>query len=520
MKNNTLLRSRLLIFAVIMLSINIPALTQQQSKEITEKYFPNPTIEFNTPTLTIPENRFAGYPEIMQWVENISQTHPGYCTVKIIGKTPDGLNIPLIILSNPQSKSSKLKVWMQGALHGNEPAGAEGLFMLIDYLLNNSKGKQYLMDYDIAVLPIANMNGYLKQERRSANGYDLNRDQTKFADPVSIILKRAFSEWNPDMAFDFHEYQATRKEIASIGTNGASISYDALFLPTGYPNVPQSIRDMNINIFEADAKKALDKIKYTHNFYFSVDDSGRELTLIKGAKSPQSSSTSYALTNSISLLVEIRGIGLGRTSLERRTYTAFTIARSFLNSGLKNKKLITETLSKAKENTISRKDPVFILGKSKEEKHIVQFIDLESGNILDQPLKTLDALAITPTLTRERPAAYLLEKEAVAEVERLKIMGVEVTELKEDTSFTTESYLVTKKSEKKTWEKINPVKAQTQIIHDRKTFPKGSFIVSLAQKNANVAISVLEPEADNGFVTFRVSEITQGETLKIHRIMQ
>lgn len=518
MKNITFLKKQLILMIVLPV-ISITCFAQVQSAEITNRYFPNPDIPLNTPTLMIQEERFATYPEIMHWIERVCKNSP-LCTVRIIGQTPDGLGIPMITFSNPQSKSAKLKVWMQGALHGNEPAGTEGLFMLMDYLINDPRGKQYLNDYDIAILPIANINGYLKQDRRSANGYDLNRDQTKFADPVSKIIKKAFVAWDSDMAFDFHEYQPTRKEIASIGTTGGSIPYDALFLPTGYPNVPESIRNINTNVFEADAQKALDKIQHTHHFYFSVDDSGKELALIKGAKSPQSSSTSYALTNAISLLVEIRGIGLGRTSLERRSYSAFTIAKSFLESGLKNKKLITETLSQARENTIHGKDPVFILGKSKEENRTIQFIDLESSNLISESLKTLDGLSITPTLVRERPVAYLLEGDATEEVERLRIMGVEVTELQAQSTFMVESYLVTEKVEKKKWEQINPVKVETKIIPGKRVFPKGCFVVSLAQKNGNVAVSVLEPEGDNGFVTFRVTEVSQGDVLKIHRIMQ
>ena len=42
----------------------------------------------------------------------------------------------------------------------------------------------------------------------------------------------------------------------------------------------------------------------------------------------------------------------------------------------------------------------------------------------------------------------------------------------------------------------------------------------LDQENANVAVSVLEPEAENGFVSFRVIEAREGQALPICRLLK
>jgi len=39
------------------------------------------------------------------------------------------------------------------------------------------------------------------------------------------------------------------------------------------------------------------------------------------------------------------------------------------------------------------------------------------------------------------------------------------------------------------------------------------------QKNGNVAASVLEPEAANGFINYRIYETKQGEELPVYRKM-
>jgi hypothetical protein len=263
----------------LLLSILTLSLLSQQPDFITEKYFPDPDIRFNTPTLSIEEERFATYDEIIRWIEDSIAVHP-HARVEIIGTTPLGREVPVIYLSNGSS-AGKIRVWMQGLLHGNEPAGGEALLYLANRILTTGKGSEYLEKMEIAILPIANVDGYIAMNRRSAGGYDLNRDQTKFADPVSKMIKKAFIDWQADLAFDFHEFQPTRREFSGIGTNGASTAYDVLFLPSGYLNIPEGLRRASRDIFQREAELALDEHGYTHNFYFTANVSGDGIILNK-----------------------------------------------------------------------------------------------------------------------------------------------------------------------------------------------------------------------------------------------
>ena len=72
----------------------------------------------------------------------------------------------------------------------------------------------------------------------------------------------------------------------------------------------------------------------------------------------------------------------------------------------------------------------------------------------------------------------------------------------------------------KAWEKIQRVTVHTEVEAGEKEFPAGSWLVRLDQENANYAVSVLEPESENGFVSFRVTEARTGETLPIYRIIK
>ena len=63
--------------------------------------------------------------------------------------------------------------------------------MLVDYLLNTPDGTELLRKVSLALVPIANTDGYAMQSRKSGSGYDLNRDQSKLADPVTLLLKKS-----------------------------------------------------------------------------------------------------------------------------------------------------------------------------------------------------------------------------------------------------------------------------------------------------------------------------------------
>jgi hypothetical protein len=70
------------------------------------------------------------------------------------------------------------------------------------------------------------------------------------------------------------------------------------------------------------------------------------------------------------------------------------------------------------------------------------------------------------------------------------------------------------------WEGIRRVRTTTEVRESRRKFPEGGWYIDLAQRNANYAVSLLEPESANGFVSFRVTETGPGQELKIHRVMK
>ena len=130
-----------------------------------------------------------------------------------------------------------------------------------------------------------------------------------------------------------------------------------------------------------------------------------------------------------------------------------------------------------------------------------------------------DAENLNPEIVRPRPKGYIIEPGHEKEIEVLKLLGLEITQLRKGKKLKVQSYLIEKYEESETeWEGIRTASVSARLISQRLPFAKGSYYVDLRQKNANYVISVMEPEAVNGFVSYRVTTTFQGDTLPWHRI--
>ncbi len=151
----------------------------------------------------------------------------------------------------------------------------------------------------------------------------------------------------------------------------------------------------------------------------------------------------------------------------------------------------------------------------------MKFIDLETGELLTIDLKIKDAENMSPELVRPRPEGYVLEGSCTKEVEILSLLGLQVEPLRKKKKYSVESFIINEfKEANSEWEKIKTVSVKTLIFNQKKVFTKGSYFVDLRQKNANYAVSLLEPESLNGFISYRVSMSSPGDTISFHRVIK
>ncbi len=504
-----------LVIICLFSAITAVAQLNPQSKKITERYFPDAdSLENVTPALQ-KKRGFTDYDELTTFLNTLKSNHSKYVTISYIGESQKGYKIPMVRLTNPNSTTKKIKVWMQGGLHGNEPASTEGVLYLLFTLLNNPKYSYLLDKIDLAVVPMANIDGYLKQSRYASNGLDLNRDQTKLMAPESVVLKQAFSDFNPEVGIDFHEYNSYRRDFSKMGSFGIAGLYDIMFLYSGNPNVPQNMRTLTDSLFVENARQVLTKNKLRFHDYMSTGDYHGEIQFNQGSSNARSSATSYALTNTVSTLIEVRGVNLGRTSFKRRMATTFLIGMSYLKTAFENADLVKNEIIKAQKLN----GDISVTSTREVYKDSIEVIDLDTNDLMKMEITVRDAWKSKPKLVRNKPAFYLIDSSHKELIKKLNTLGVKTETLENDTEYEVEAYQITLYDRnEELFEKMNRQTVETQLTNKTINFPKGTFIISTSQKNAPIITEVLEPEAPNSFVSFGVLETELNNELPIYRL--
>lgn len=507
-----------IIFSIILLLLSLPILAQPnpQSKKITEAFFPDIEFEIHTPAFQKKKD-FTNYEEMMAFLTPLVEANKEEVTLSFIGQSQKGKEIPMIQMKRDGAAATKVKVWIQAGMHGNEPASTEGILYLIEKLLTDS-AYNYLLDrLEIAIVPMVNIDGYEKQDRYAANGLDLNRDQTKLMVQESIHLKKAFSAFGAEVAMDFHEYRPYRKDFAQLSTYGITSIFDAMFLYSGNLNVPENLRNFTKEAFVNPAKEAMDAHELRHHDYVSTTRFMGDILFNQGSVNARSSATSFALTNAISCLFEVRGVGIGRTSFKRRVFTTFLLATSFMESAYGKVEEIKKEIAVAKAYTAE----AVVKSKRNVSKQPLQTIDIDTRKEISLPVTIRDAWKSTASLTRSRPVAYVILSTETAVIEKLKILGLEMETFSAEKNIEVESYTVTEYQQSpEKYEGVFQQEVSTEIQTLEKTFPPGTHILYLDQAKANLAIEVLEPEAPNSFVSFSVIETEAGAELPIFRYHQ
>jgi hypothetical protein len=485
-----------------------------QPKKITEKWFPEPNIEINTPAFQ-KKSGFTTHREMMSFLENLKQLHPQEVSIEYIGKSQKGKGIPLIRIKT--SPETKLKVWLQGGLHGDEPASTEGILYLLSILFQ-PENKELLNHFEWAIVPMANIDGYENHDRYAANGLDLNRDQTKLMIQESVSLKKSLCQFEPDLALDFHEFRPFRKDFLEMGTAGLGSAYDVMILNSSNLNVPKNQREITQNYFVNPLMQQLSSMNYRAHDYFTTDTHLDFLYLSQGSSNARSSATSFALTGAISTLFEIRGVGLGRTSFKRRTYATFLCAKSYLESAMKHSDEVIEALNNPSNNN----NKVVINSKNNQSDQRILMVDLFSKDTTSIVLPTKDAKNLIATKEREKPQYYLVHPSAKAIIDRLSWFQLTYDTMSTAQSIALETYQLKEHCEASPieFEGVYRQDCDYNVVAQTINLPAGTLRFPVNQRKGRILLEILEPDAPNSLMSYHVLNANQYPVLPYYRLIQ
>ncbi len=446
----------------------------------------------------------------MRYMDDLKRENDSYVHVDTVNSST-----PIMVLSKKGGADRKAKVWLQGALHGNEPAGAYVLCVMARRIIDSG-----LLDrMDVAIVPVANPDGYRTHRRTASGTIDLNRDFTKLVHKQTEDLSRAFARFSPDLAMDIHEYNPRRKEFASYLGRVTDTDYDVLFLPSGHLNIDNGIKSLISDLYISSAREALNDRLYSSDIYFTpVNMPDGEIRLNYGGDSPRSTSTRWALGNTLSIFVEIKGIGMGPDTFNRRVECGLTVVDDVLNTLYENIDLTLAAVDDARRKAVEGEADVAVGFTRGSRVKNVRLRDMTTGKDSILTFPAYDALSPVATSVVKRPSAYIVKDAEGGVRRRLSAMGIEWQAVNDGTVKTVDAYHVNDvMRDTEEWEGIRRTEVSVMPYRIKREFNKEYITVPVRQPMGNLVVTLLEPESKQGFVNFGVIPVGDGGELPVYQ---
>ncbi|KAI1176608.1 carboxypeptidase [Nemania sp. FL0916] len=409
----------------------------------------------------------------------------------------------------------KLRVWIQGGVHGNEPAGDQAVLALLGKLDADQTWAESLLErMDIILFPRYNPDGVYYFQRELASNLDPNREHTKLARRQSRGIKRLLSSFSPHITVDMHEFTGTR-----ITGGHYKHGMDALIATGKNLNTHADIRNMSETLFAAGIAKRLEAASFRWEPYFTASWSDVPgITLAEAGSDAKAGRNSYGLMQSIAILNEVRGIRLADQHFQRRVATALTMVSAILDIALGNVDEVYSTIETAIKKFIASNDDIVVTDYRNLVNRSISFIDITNGSLVQLPVNWLSTTPTVATLTRARPEAYLIPRAWSHLAKRLEDSGVIVESLDYEYHGTVEARNITSASlDERYFEGAVRVTVTTEAYQKEVRLPVGSFRISTRQKNAALAFVTLEPENVDSYVRFNLIPVQTGDEYPIFR---
>ena len=196
------------------------------------------------------------FDDVVNFVNELAKASPRTIKLKTFGTTNEGRALPLVVVgaddASPDAvrRTRKLRVYIQGNIHGGEVEGKESAQMLLRDLAAG-KHQDWLKQMVLLVAPIYNADGNERfsltsrgrqhgpiggqGQRPNAQGLDLNRDHMKLDSPEARAFVKLMNEYDPHVAMDLHTTNGTR--------HAYYLTYSPPLNPATDPTITSLLRD-------------------------------------------------------------------------------------------------------------------------------------------------------------------------------------------------------------------------------------------------------------------------------------
>lgn len=409
-------------------------------------------------------------------------------SVVMIGRTTQGREIPLVILSRDGMAVPRTRLLLFAQQHGNEPSGKEAALMLIAQAVREDLDP-LLAEMDVLIIPSVNPDGNEAGKRRNGAGADLNRDHLLLLQPETRAVHDVYNRWMPEATLDVHEFGAASAEWQRAGYVRA---IDEQFgLPTNR-NVASSIvalgRDKLFPFLDTRLREA------GVRFFSYAIGGGPGDTVRHSTTDINDGRQSLAILHSFSLILEGRNGREMNDDLRRRTRGQLTAIRAYLAFVARHHDGISSLVATERRQLTYATGPV-----------AMQMNHFPDGSLLTMPVKTFPGgrdstilLPYTPVVRTlyevTRPRAYYIPRAQSQILDLLARHGVQMQSIPRDTVIDVEVYADVRFAAAMV-EGDTAYFSQPEARKISRPVSAGDVIVPVHQFRSTMIVSALEPSS-------------------------
>ncbi|HEV7258266.1 MAG TPA: M14 family metallopeptidase [Bosea sp. (in: a-proteobacteria)] len=499
----------------------------RESPAVAERY-PDPQIAFTTPAFAPGKTDFTSQAEMMRFLTELAARAPKM-TLSIVAKSQEGRDMPALVFSrhglDTIGKGQRPVVMLIGQQHGNEPAGGEAMLVLAERLGAGTLAP--LLDaIDVVIIPRGNPDGADRFRRALANGIDANRDHTQLRTPEIRAIAELFTRYRPDIVLDCHEFTVAGRWVEKTG---GMVKIDGMIQAATVPNLAPALKQVQDEVVLPALRSAFEAAGVSYDWYHTTDGANPASPVAMGSIGADTGRNIAGLRNAVSLLLETRGVGIGRAHLGRRVQAHVVASEAIMKLAAQRPGDILAATRKAEAEVTAIKPgtPFVVTARQRPEQRLLTFIDPVTGQDRQVEVTWLSSLDIEATMMRSRPAGYVLPAKAAAAIEALQRLGLTTETVANAARVPGERYRVVKVELGAKEDGRGDDTGAGQIV-------KGSYVVEpasvqlepgdvyigLDQPLAALLPVMLEPESQTGLAANKVLPVSEGGVLDVLRITE
>ena len=513
------------VLALVALAASSPARAQFDPARVVPEpaavaaRFTEPQEAYATPAFRPGRRDFPAHAEVLDFVHDLAGRAPARVRIEIVGGSQQGRPIALIVLAGTDGVSAALPtVLVLAQQHGNEPAGGEAALALAERLAGPDAA---LLDrVNVLIVPRANPDGAERFARTTVSGTDVNRDHLLLQTPEARALASVARRYRPDVVLDLHEFTVGDRWVKKYGVVQ---KYDALIQAATVGNLQPAIAAEAERRFVAPVRRALAEEGLSSFAYHTTSQDPADKVVSMGGVQPDTGRNVYGLRQAISLLIETRGVGIGRAHFARRVHTHVRAALTVIGQAAsRGPRLVA--LTRAADVVAAAQaclGPLTIRAEATSATRDMTFLDAVTG--LDRPLvvpwRSANTLRVTGS--RRRPCGYVLAASETEAVSRLRMLGVRMQAVAHEAPWIVERYEVVSTTDGARQDARGPIDdgAAVRVYgvrtrRRREVVPAGSWYVDLAQPLQALVAAALEPDSQNSYAASALIDLSAGGLLR------